>query len=232
MTPARFTLDGFRRGFRDGAPLGLGIFVYGLGFGLVAAQVQFALAQAVGMSVAVYSGSAQLAAVNLIQTGHLTLTTLAATILLTNARYLMFGATLQPWLSGTSTSRALGSLLLLGDANWLMTMRAIRAGEPDRAYLAGTGAPMLGGWVLGTGLGLVSGSIIPDPRLLGADLMLPAFAAAMMAGMMTSRPALLAAGVGAAVALAVLGLAGPAWAIIAAGLAGAGVAAALHRPPA
>ncbi len=229
---APFTLDGLRRGMRDAAPLALGVFIYGIGFGLVAAQVRFTLAQSLAMGVTVYSGSAQLAAASLISSGHATLTALAATILLINARYLMFGAALQPWLSATTPPRALASLLMVGDANWLMTMRNIEVGEQDRAYLAGTGLPMLGGWLAGITAGFLSGSVISDPRVLGADLMLPAFAAAMMAGMMKTRAAAVPAVVGAATAVAVLPLAGPGWAIIAAGLLGGGMAAALWRAPA
>ncbi len=55
MTPAPFTFDGLRRGIRDGVPLGLGIFVYGLAFGLVASQAGLALMQALATSAAVYS---------------------------------------------------------------------------------------------------------------------------------------------------------------------------------
>lgn len=229
---APFTADGIRRGARDALPLGLGIFVYGLAFGLVAAQAQFALAQALAISAAVYSGSAQLAALNLIQTGQVTLFALAATIMLMNARYIMFGAALRPWLSQTTPPLAYGSLLLLGDANWIMVMRAIENGERDRGYLAGSGLPMFVGWMSGTAIGALSGRILPDPHALGADLMLPAFAAAMMTAMIRTRAALLPAGIGAVVAVAVLELAGPGWAIIAAGVAGAAAAAVAWRPPA
>lgn len=231
LKAAPFTWDGLRRGMRDGTPLGFGILAYGLAFGLVAAQVPLAMTHALAMSAAVYSGSAQLAALNLMQTGQFTLTALAATILLMNARYVMFGAALQPWLGQVTAPRAYGSLVLLGDANWLLVMRAIDKGEADRAYLAGTGVPMLVGWLVGTGVGTVSGTILPDPKTLAADLMLPAFAAAMMGGMMRGRASYLAACVGAGVALAVMGVAGPGWAIIAAGVAGAAVAAAAWRAP-
>lgn len=219
-------MDGLRRGLRDGLPLGLGILVYGVAVGLVAVQLQITLLPALAMSAAVYSGSAQLAAMNLMQTGQVTLVALAATILLMNARYVLFGAALRPWLGQTTPLRAYGSLLLTGDANWIVVMRAIERGEQDRAYLAGTGLPMAAGWLSGTAIGVVSGNVLPDPHTLAADLMLPAFAAAMMTGMLRARSSVLPAGVGAGVALAVAQVAGPGWAIIAAGLAGAGVAAA------
>jgi predicted branched-subunit amino acid permease len=231
MTDARFTYDGFRRGARDGMPLGLSIFAYGLGFGLVAAQAGFGIAKAVATSAALYSGSAQLAAVNLLQSGSATLWALFATILVINARYVLFGAALQPWLGQVSAPKAYGSLLLLGDANWMFCMRAIAAGEADRAYLAGTGAPMLVGWLGGTAIGAGAVSFLPAPQALGFDLMLPAFAAAMTTAMVKRKPDLVPVVVGAGAALGIAGTLGPAAAIIGAGLAGGAVAALLYRVP-
>lgn len=229
MSAAPFTLDGFRRGLRDGLPLGLSIFAYGLGFGLVAAQAGFGIGRAVVTSAAIYSGSAQLAAVNLLQSGAATLTALFATILVINARYFLFGAALQPWLGQVSAPKAYGSLLLLGDANWMLTMRAIRAGEADRAYLAGTGTPMFAGWLAGTAIGAGAVTILPAPEALGFDLMLPAFAAAMTTAMTKARADLVPVAVGAGAALLIASVAGPSWAVIGAGLAGGAVAAATWR---
>jgi predicted branched-subunit amino acid permease len=229
MTVWLFSLDGFRRGARDGVPLAVSIFAYGVGFGLVAAQAGFGVGKAVATSAAIYSGSAQLAAVNLLRTGEATLWALFATILVINARYLLFGAALQPWLWQAGPLRAYGSLLLVGDANWLMTMRAIRAGEQDRAYLAGTGAPIALGWLAGTALGAAAVSVLPRPEALGFDLMLACFAAGMMTAMTRTRADLMPVLVGAGAALGISHLFGPAPAIIGAGLAGAAVAALTHR---
>lgn len=226
---ALFSRDGFRRGARAGVPLAVSIFAYGVGFGLVAAQAGFGVGRAVATSAAIYSGSAQLAAVNLLQSGEATLWALFATILVINARYLLFGAALQPWLWSAGPLRAYGSLLLLGDGNWLLTMRAVRAGEADRAYLAGTGAPITIGWLAGTALGAAAVSVLPRPEALGFDLMLPCFAAGMMTAMVKARADLLPVVAGAAAALAIFHLAGPAAAIIGAGLSGAVVAALVHR---
>ena len=201
------------------------IFAYGLGFGLVAAQAGFGIGKAVLTSAAIYSGSAQLAAMNLLQTGEATLWALFATILVINARYLLFGAALQPWLWQAGKLRAYGSLLLLGDANWMLTIRMIRAGEEDRAYLAGTGAPITIGWLGGTALGVATVAVLPRPEAMGLDLMLVAFAASMVTAMTRTRSDLLPVAVGAATALGVVELWGSAPAIIAAGLLGGGVAA-------
>lgn len=225
MTKASFTWDGFARGARDGVPLAFSIFAYGLGFGLVAAQAGFGIGKAVLTSAAIYSGSAQLAAMNLLQTGEATLWALFAAILVINARYLLFGAALQPWLWQAGKLRAYGSLLLLGDANWMLTMRVIRAGEEDRAYLVGTGAPLTVAWLGGTGLGVAAVSVLPRPEALGLDLMLAAFATGMVTAMTRHRSDLMPVVVGAATALGIAELWGPAPAIIVAGLAGGAVAA-------
>ena len=230
MSRAPFTLAGFWRGARVGAALGAAIFIYGLAFGLVAAQAGMSWGWALAMSVTVFSGSAQLAALSVIQAGQATLLTLFATVLVMNARYLLFGATIQPWLSQAGPLRAYGSLFLIGDANWIATMRAAEKGEEDRAYLMGTGVPLVGAWLGGTLIGVIFGRVLPDPHAFGADLMLPAFAAAMMAAMVRVRGHLVPVAVGAAAALAVTPLAGSGWGIVAAGLCGAAVAALTARP--
>ena len=169
---AAFSLAGFRRGLRVGVALGTAIFIYGLAFGLVAAQAGLSWGWALAMSVSVFSGSAQLAAMSLIQAGEATLLTLFATVLVMNARYLLFGATIRPWLSQAGPLRGYGSMVLLGDANWIATMRAAEKGEADRAYLVGTGVPVVGAWLAGTLVGVLFGAVLPDPHALGADLML------------------------------------------------------------
>lgn len=215
---------------RTGTALALAILVYGLAFGVVAAQAGLSWGWALAMSVTVFSGSAQLAALSVMQAGEATLLTLAATVLVMNARYLLFGATIQPWLSQAGPLRGAGSLLMLGDANWIATMRAAEKGEEDRAYLVGTGVPMMVAWLGGTLIGVLFGAVLPNPRALGADMMLPAFAAAMMAVMIRGRSSLLPVGVGAVAALLVTKVAGSGWGIVAAGLSGGIVAALTVRP--
>ncbi len=229
MPRAPFTWAGFRRGVPVGMALGTAIFIYGLAFGLVAAQAGLSWGWALAMSVTVFSGSAQLAALSVIQAGEATLLTLFATVLVMNARYLLFGATIQPWLSQAGPARAYGSLLMIGDANWIATMRAVEKGEEDRAFLAGTGVPLIGAWLGGTLVGVLFGGVLPDPHAFGADLMLPAFAAAMMAAMVRAQGHLVPVAVGAGAALAVTPLAGPGWGIVAAGLCGAAFAALTFR---
>jgi len=72
--------------------------------------------------------------------------------------------------------------------------------------------------------------VLPAPQVLGLDLMLPAFAAAMMTAMVKVPLALVPVFVGAAAALGTAMVAGPSWGIIGAGLAGGAIAAAMWKP--
>lgn len=223
-----FTLKGFLRGLRRMQGLSVGIFVYGLAFGLVAEQAKLSTVQAVLMSLAVYSGTAQLAAVGVLAAGAASLLAtawaLVATILVINARYLLFSATLRPWLEQVSPLKAYGSLYFLGDGSWLMAMRAYEDGERDAAYVLGSGAGTFATWIIGTWLGSIAVGFAPEPRKLGLDFFLVAFAAAMMIGMMKHRGDLVVIAVAAVVAPVAAHFGGFGTAVVVAGLAGGAVA--------
>jgi 4-azaleucine resistance transporter AzlC len=223
-----FTLDGVRRGFFAAQPLAIGVFVYGLTFGLLALSSGLSVLDALLMSATVYSGSAQTAAVGAMATGA-GLLAIVSTVVLLNARYVLYGATLRPWLGDTSPVRAYGSLYVLGDGNWLLSMNAHDAGEDDAGYILGSGLAMFVPWIGGTVLGGFIGTWIPAPKALALDFLLVAFCAAMMVGMARSKASILPAAAALMAALVADRLAPAGWAIVAAGLAGALAAYVQHR---
>lgn len=221
-----FTLAGVKRGAVAVQPLALGVFVYGVTFGLLALGSGLTLAQALLLSGIVYSGSAQIAIVGALATGT-GLVAAAISIALLNARYLFYGASLRPWLAPAGTMPAYGSLFFLGDGNWVLSMRARAAGEEDAGYVLGSGIATYAAWVAGTALASVAGAWLPRPSVLGLDFLLVAFCAAMAVDALRERPdrawalvALVAGGI----ALAVDRYASPGWAIVAAGVGGVAVA--------
>ncbi len=233
--PVRFTRDGVRRGFIAAQPLTIGVLVYGITFGLLALGAGLSVVEALLMSATVYSASAQVAAVGAITQGA-GLLLCVSTVVLLNARYLLYGATLRPWLGGVPPAGAYGSLYLLGDGNWLLSMKARAAGEDDAGYVLGSGLATFVPWLAGTLLGGVVGHWIPGPRELGLDFLLVAFCAAMMVAMLRAQASNLWPAAAALVAaVAADRWAPPGWAVVAAGLAGAAMAAWRHRdetPPA
>jgi 4-azaleucine resistance transporter AzlC len=228
-----FTRDGFLRAFRRAVPMSMGIFVYGMAFGIMAVQAKFTVTQATLMSALMFSGSAQLASVGVLTAGFSSLLAVASTLFLTilvmNARYFLFGATLYPVLHGISALKAYGSLFMLGDGGWLMTMKAHEDGNRDAAYLLGCSVGVYAAWVFGTLAGAFASNLASDPKKLGLDFFLVAFAAAMFGGMFKGKgdvPTVLIAVPVALLAEPYFGFGG---ALVLAGLAG-GLVAFLRAP--
>ncbi len=214
--------------------MAIGVFVYGAAFGLIADQAGLSPFQALLMSAVVYSGSAQLAALSILAAGPsplvATIWALMATILVINARYMLFSAALRPWLGHVSPLKAYSSLFVLGDGNWMISMRAYAGGERDAGFVFGSGAAMFAPWVLGTWAGIVASTLAPDPRRLGFDFLMVAFAAAMMSGMAKTRNDLVILLASGAAAVLIAWLGAPNWAPVFAGLFGGGIAYARFSP--
>jgi predicted branched-subunit amino acid permease len=230
-----FTRAGMRRGFFRSQAFSIGIFVYGLAFGLVAAQALLTIVQALAMSMAIYSGSAQLAAVGVLASSHgpalVTAWVLFATIIVINARYILYSATLRPWMVHLSPLQAYGTLFFLGDGSWLLSMKAFEEGERDAGFVFGASIGAFVAWMVGTWLGCIAIGLAPDPRKLGLDFFLTAFAAAMMVGMIKGRRDYGVILVAAVVAMVTARMANFGAAVVASGLAG-GLIAYLRTGPA
>lgn len=223
--PARVTLTlaGFWLGVRMMVPVMPGVCVFATVFGAAAAEKGLSLAQALGMSAFVYAGASQMVALQMWRDPWTlaALATLFAVTFTVNARMILMGASLQPWLAqGARRGNAL-NLYFLTDANWLMGTRYHAEGGRDLGMLLGAGVAL---WVLWVGMtlpGHIAGSLVAEPRRWGLDLVLPVFFAIMLAplwrGVRPALPWLVAAGV----ALAVERLAGGYLHILAGALAGA-----------
>jgi 4-azaleucine resistance transporter AzlC len=173
-----FTRSGVRRGFVAGQPLAPGILVYGMVFGMLSVERGLAWLEAVLMSVFVYSGSAQLAVLGGWSASPLW-APLMATVVVMNARYVLYGAILQPWLAGANWRQILASIFFLGDANWPLCIREYQAVDRDAGFVLGSGIAMYMPWLLGTVIGHVLGYSLPRPERFGLDFMLVAFATAI-----------------------------------------------------
>ncbi len=225
------TLGGVGRGATMALPFCASSIVYGLAFGLMAAGVGLSTVEAVAMSALIFSGSAQVAVV---QTwgGQPSLLAVFVMVVVANVRYVLMGAALRSWLAPLGTLKASLALLPLVDGSFALASRARAGGDTDAGLLVGSAMISYSGWVFGTGFGTVAGQLIPNPKVWGLDFIIVAFCAASAALLVRSRsdvwPALAAI---AAVAVCERFAPGP-WTVVAAGLAGAVVAAALHQNPA
>src|SRR5579885_91065 len=131
-----------RRGLLDGArmilPLALGAFTYGVVFGVLARQAGLSILEALLMSSLVFAGASQFVALGL-WTLPLPVAAIILTTLIVNLRHMLMGAALRPWFGRLSALRAYGSMFLMTDENWAMTMRQFAVGYHDAAFLLGGG---------------------------------------------------------------------------------------------
>jgi predicted branched-subunit amino acid permease len=222
MQTTPFTVSGMRRGLIAAQPLSFGVFIYGIAFGLIASEANLSVLEALLMSGVVYSGSAQLVAVNSLMGGNIpaggAFLTVLATILLLNGRYILYGAAMRPWLGGLPAYQAYPTLAVLGDGNWILSMKASSEGEQDAGFVFASGFGMFIPWVGGTWIGSTAISFVSNPSVLGLDFMLIAFSAAMAMSMFKGRSDLRVIGVAVIVSLLVNQVAPGGAAIMAAGI--------------
>ncbi|MDX2203912.1 MAG: AzlC family ABC transporter permease [Hyphomicrobiaceae bacterium] len=227
QTPPPFSLAGLRRGAALALPFGASSVVYGLAFGALAAEARLSLGESLAMSALVFSGTAQIAVLPLWHAS-LALAPIFATVVVMNARYILMGAALRPWLAGLSAGKTGLSLAFLVDGGFILASRRRSGGDHDVGVLLGAGLVSYTGWVLATGVGYELGRGIGDIRRLGLDFILVAFCASAVA--MLWHPGRHVVPVAAAVvaALVIDGLGGGNWAIAGAGIAGAVAGGLMH----
>jgi predicted branched-subunit amino acid permease len=218
-----FTRAGIVAGIIAGQGLAAGVLVYGMVFGVLASEAQLTALEAFLMSGFVYSGTAQMATLQGWAHSKLLLPAIA-TILIMNARYVLYGASLRPWMGTLPPHMSYSTLFFLGDGNWALSMQRRAGGEADAGFVLGSGLVMFVPWLIGTLAGNVLGSAIPDPARFGLDFMLVAFSMALAVSVWRGRGDLRPAFAALLVALLVNRLYPSGWTIVAAGLVGALVA--------
>lgn len=168
-------------GFKQLLPISLFVVVFGVAFGLAAAQTGLDGASTMLMSALVFAGASQFAALDL-WGEQVPLVPLVITVFAINARHLLMGATLYPWLRELPTAKRYGVMLVVSDANWAMAMQALNRGKPGLGLVLGGGIALWAAWCLGSWLGLYFGNAIHDPVSLGLDMVMGCFLLAMVLG--------------------------------------------------
>jgi predicted branched-subunit amino acid permease len=200
-----------RTGMRAGLPLVLPTLLGGVSFGVLAQPIMGSVAPIV-MSLIVFSGAAQFAALTVLTAGGGAIAAIAAGMLM-NGRWLPMGLAVGPFLSGGPFKRAAQSLALV-DASFALSSRG--DGTYDRGVLIGATLPQAAAWTGGTLIGVLSSAALPNPATLGLDAMFPAFFAVLLAGEVRGRLPLIAAATGGLIALLLTPFAPPGVPVLAA----------------
>jgi predicted branched-subunit amino acid permease len=177
-----WTLPGLAEGAWRSAALLPGTAIFSLAFGTVAAQKGLSLTDTILMNAFVCAGAAQLVALEA-WTNPLTLGTIVSIALLTlivNARMVLMGAALRPWLGALPAWQVYPPLLLTTDATWIVGMRYRAEGKGNAAVYLGAALAIWSVWIAAVVPGYLLGAFMSDPKRFGIDLMLPIFFAAML----------------------------------------------------
>ena len=226
MSRVSFDAAGLLRGARESWPIALGVFTYGLVFGVLSRQAGLGAGGALSMSAFVFAGASQFVALDLwgpdLPYAGLILTTLAV-----NLRHVLMGAALGPWFSRLTPLQAYGSLFFMNDESWALTLaRCGRAdGGADGAYLLGSGLVVYAAWLSSTALGHLAVSGLGDPARYGLDFAFVAVFLCLLTGLRKGRQDILPWTLAAVVAVLTARYAPGKWYILAGALAGSLAAA-------
>ena len=153
----------FIAGFRDQAPGVLGNIPFGLITGAAASAAGVDPWLALGMSIIMFAGAAQLAAMSLMAQ-HAPGGIVVLTVLIVNLRMMMYSAGMAPYFRHTPVVRKwLFSYLLTDHAFALITTKFDKYGPPrhlDAYYLGATGT-MWWVWQASVSIGIFAGARVP-----------------------------------------------------------------------
>ncbi|MDP8959604.1 MAG: AzlC family ABC transporter permease [Actinomycetota bacterium] len=172
----------------------MAIGAFGVYFGVLARSVGMSPWAAIVMSGTTFAGSAQFAAVSVLEAGGSPLVAVVAGAFL-NARYALMGLSAAPALGGSSWSRLLSAQAVV-DESWAVAQRA--DGTVDRGRLLGAAAVLYVVHVGATAIGALGLGSSIDPVALGLDAAFPALFLALLWPLLGRPEALRVAGLAAA----------------------------------
>jgi predicted branched-subunit amino acid permease len=158
-----------REGARDAVPMAIGIAAWGVVAGVAMAKSGMGVPLAVFMSVFVYAGSAQIAALPLIASDA-PMWVVWATTLCVSLRFMAFSFHYRPFFAHLPRRQRLALSFLMGDTNFALFVRRFPepvAGCRHEDYFLGSALMTFGVWQVSIIGGIVAGSGIPASWGLG-----------------------------------------------------------------
>ncbi|GLS34877.1 branched-chain amino acid ABC transporter permease [Mesorhizobium tianshanense] len=226
-TQTVLTLGGTWRGIHRLFPIAIFLIPFGIAFGVAATEHGMSVYQSIAMSALVFSGAAQFVSLDFLR-APVAFGSLALIMLAINARFIIMGAALSPWVNALPITKRMLVLSYLTNPNFADSQRAFKSGERDVGILLGGGLVLWANWVIGTTLGAVAGSMIGNPKTFGLDVVMDCFLATVLMGEMDNRTAIIPAIVASVIALLTGGWLPTGWNVILAAIIG-GIAGEMFR---
>ena len=144
--------ESFKQGITDGIPIALGYLAVSFTFGMMAVQGGLSIWQAVLISLTNLTSAGQFAGLDII---------MALTQLIINLRYCLMSFSLSQKLRRDETwGHRYG--VAFGVTDEIFGVSASKPGKVSAFYNYGVMSVAIPGWTIGTLLGAISGSILPD----------------------------------------------------------------------
>lgn len=201
---------------RDGIVLGAAVSLFAVSFGVLATASGLSVAKTCAMSLLIFTGASQFAAIAVVDAGGSTGAAIGSALLLA-ARNLAYGLAMAPILRGSRLRRAAIAQVIVDESTGMATAQPERE-DAERAFYT-TGLGLFVFWNIGTVVGAVAGTALGEPETLGLDTAFAAGFVALLAPHLRRPAGKVAAVGGGLIALVLLPFAPAGVPVIAASLA-------------
>lgn len=193
----------FLEGAKKSVPIVLGYVPLGIAFGVIAKEKGLTVMQATLMSFAAFTGSGQFIAVGMLGAGA-SVSAILFTNLLVNLRYMLYSASMAPYVSKLPTFLQSILAFQISDETFAMNMAEFPERGADRHFILGVNMLSHLSWTANSAIGAALGNIIPDVNKYGVDYALPAMFIALLVMQVKDKTALLVAGISAFISTIIL----------------------------
>lgn len=180
----------FFAGIKDSLPIMVGVFPFGLAFGIVAQSIGLTPGETLLMSLLVFAGAAQFISLPMFA-AEAGLAMIALTVLLINLRHLLMGISLAPYMTKLSLPHKALLAFGMADETYAVTISHTQALGYSAAYQLGSNTTGYVTWAVSTIGGIFLGSHISDPLSWGLDFAMPATFLALLIPRLTDKNSLL-----------------------------------------
>lgn len=149
-----------KKGIQAGIPILLGYIPIGIAYGMMASHAGLPLSASAGLSLFVYTGAGQMAAVGMLENGAAVLAIIFTTFILNLRHVIMSACVMQKLQNGNRWQRALLSFWIT-DEVFAVYMTDTKA-KPTGWFLAGLAISSYLAWQIGSWIGIYTTTLLPE----------------------------------------------------------------------